>query len=381
MKHTSDDKMVGNSLALLLLLCSVWTFTRADHDVSCVFMTRCILPCRLQPGPETIIHWIHVSGGNAAVHSFYKDKDQFSRQNLRFKDRTSLFNNQIAKGNASLQLTSLQILDQGRYKCYTSTKPGVSKESFINVTVDAPVHKVNVVKEENVVTCSSEGIYPEPELTWSNLTQQHKPTVQQDYQLLYNISSSVTLTDTDDNLDYYSCSVTTHGGSSCKTTLFKTTYMNVSESENTVTCRAVNIKPLSHLTWTFNFSEIITKRHDDQYTVTQPWHQWVKDVSESGSLTLRDLSADQTGTYTCEVSGAQETFIYSTFLRIQTEHSPISTGNIAIAIVIPILVAICVTGVVLFVRHRRTRQNTDDVTIRETKGMELRPMMNGQNGS
>lgn len=42
----------------------------------------------------------------------------------------------------------------------------------------------------------------------------------------------------------------------------------------------------------------------------------MKDVSASGSLTLKDLSSAQDGTYTCELSDHKETFITNTFLKM-----------------------------------------------------------------
>lgn len=57
----------------------------------------------------------------------------------------------------------------------------------------APVREVNIQKKENIITCSSEGIYPKPKLTWStnppsNVTNKEElETVQQ----IYNIKSSL----------------------------------------------------------------------------------------------------------------------------------------------------------------------------------------------
>lgn len=69
------------------------------------------------------------------VHSYYHSEDQLSRQSERFKGRTSLFKDQISRGNASLQLTGVEVQDQGIYKCYTSTITG-KEESFIDVHVE-----------------------------------------------------------------------------------------------------------------------------------------------------------------------------------------------------------------------------------------------------
>ncbi|XP_067434967.1 uncharacterized protein [Thunnus thynnus] len=187
-----------------------------DEEVSCVFMESCILPCRFQAGDDVVIHWIQVTAGNTQVHSYYYNQDQLFHQNECFRDRTSLFNDQISRGNASLRLTGVEFQDQGRYKCYTSTITG-NKETFINLKVDAPVHKVNIQQVENKITCRSDRIYPEPELTWStnppsNMTLQNKAEVQQTEQQLYNIISSLILSDSAGDLTFI-CTVSTQTSS------------------------------------------------------------------------------------------------------------------------------------------------------------------------
>uniref|UniRef100_A0A3B4YXN3 Ig-like domain-containing protein n=1 Tax=Seriola lalandi dorsalis TaxID=1841481 RepID=A0A3B4YXN3_SERLL len=182
----------------------------ADSEVSCVVMESCILPCSFQGGTDVVIHWIQVTAGDLHVHSFYHNQDQLGHQDQRFRDRTSLFKEQISRGNASLQLTGVKVQDQGRYKCHTSVIRG-NKDSFINLKVDAPVDQVDLQQVENRITCSSEGIYPEPELTWStspppSLNLQHKTTKQKTEQLLYNIRSYLILSDSDLG---YSCTVST----------------------------------------------------------------------------------------------------------------------------------------------------------------------------
>ncbi|XP_023284265.1 V-set domain-containing T-cell activation inhibitor 1-like [Seriola lalandi dorsalis] len=124
---------------LLFFLSTLTPLTRGDSEVSCVSMESCILPCSFQNDTDVVIHWIQVSAGNSPVHSFYYNKDQLPHQDQRFRNRTSLFTDQISGGNASLQLTGLQVQDQGRYKCYTSTTKG-NMESFINLKVDGEKH-------------------------------------------------------------------------------------------------------------------------------------------------------------------------------------------------------------------------------------------------
>ncbi|XP_035772338.1 CD276 antigen-like [Neolamprologus brichardi] len=189
----------------------------ADTEVSCIFMERCMLPCSYG-GRDVVIHWHQVSAGDITVHSFYHNKDQLERQNQRFRGRTSLFNDQISTGNASLQLTKVEVQDEGRYKCYTSTDRG-NQESFINLKIDAPVKKVNIQRTENIITCSSDGIYPKPELTWSTSPSSKNITVQLTEQLLYNISGSLIVSDSETDLDY-SCTISTRRNRK-RATLFK----------------------------------------------------------------------------------------------------------------------------------------------------------------
>uniref|UniRef100_A0A3Q3A3T4 Immunoglobulin V-set domain-containing protein n=1 Tax=Kryptolebias marmoratus TaxID=37003 RepID=A0A3Q3A3T4_KRYMA len=66
------------------------------------------------------------------IHSYFDNQDQLGNQDQRFRGRTSLFKDQISRGNASLLLRGVKVQDEGRYKCYTSTIGG-NKESFINL--------------------------------------------------------------------------------------------------------------------------------------------------------------------------------------------------------------------------------------------------------
>uniref|UniRef100_A0A665X5U7 Ig-like domain-containing protein n=1 Tax=Echeneis naucrates TaxID=173247 RepID=A0A665X5U7_ECHNA len=183
--------------------------------VSCVFMESCILPCSFQVGTDVLIHWIHVTAEDVQTHSYYYNTDQLAHQHQHFKGRTSMFKDQISRGNASLQLAEVKIQDQGRYKCYTKT-------SIVPFT--APVERVKLEPVENKITCSSEMIYPEPELTWStsppsNMTADMKTEVQRTEELLYNISSSLILSDPNVN---YTCTVST-GSSRKRASWFKPT--------------------------------------------------------------------------------------------------------------------------------------------------------------
>ncbi|KAG7239531.1 hypothetical protein INR49_028822, partial [Caranx melampygus] len=282
-------------------------------------MESCILPCSFQGGKDVVVHWIQLTGGDLRVHSYYHNQDQLTPQDQSFRGRTSLFKDQISRGNTSLQLTGVKVQDQGIYKCFTSTMRG-NKDSFINLKVDAPVVKVDLWQVGNNITCSSERIYPEPQLTWStsppsNVTFKNQTKVQETEQLLYNISGSLILADTD---LIYSCNISTRSNWR-RVTLLKTASIDTSHTEATIPCStSVTFITGFSLTWRFNHSQIILTqtRADVPCTVSEEWRQQVKDVSESGSLMLQDLSSHHEGTYTCELSDAEETLITNTVLRI-----------------------------------------------------------------
>lgn len=86
-----------------------------------------------------------------------------------------------------------------------------------------------------------------------------------------------------------------------------------SHTETTIPCTSSNT-PLTGLVWRFNSqidSQIILNqtRAGVPYKVSKEWRQQVKGVSESGSLTLQDLSSNHEGIYTCELSDAEETYV------------------------------------------------------------------------
>ncbi|XP_053198795.1 NACHT, LRR and PYD domains-containing protein 1b allele 3-like [Scomber japonicus] len=118
----------------------LWSPGRGDDVVSCTYMESCILPCSFQGGDDAMILWTNATAQDTGetIHSYYSNTDQLALQDQRFKGRTSLFRDQISRGNASLHLTGVKVQDQGRYKCSTSSDSGI-KESFINlITVDDP---------------------------------------------------------------------------------------------------------------------------------------------------------------------------------------------------------------------------------------------------
>lgn len=64
------------------------------------------------------------------VHSFFHGRDQPQYQSRRYANRTSLFHQEMKKGNASLRLDRTTLEDTGEYTCSVSTMMGSQRKSF-----------------------------------------------------------------------------------------------------------------------------------------------------------------------------------------------------------------------------------------------------------
>ncbi|KAK1884956.1 HERV-H LTR-associating protein 2 [Dissostichus eleginoides] len=290
------------------VLTFLMTTNRADA-LDCLLEESCILPCSFQPGAEVIVHWIQLA--DSPAHSYYHDQDQLGHQKPRFSGRTSLFKNQISRGNASLLLSGVKVDDEGRYKCYTSTVDH-NKEIFIRLNVYAPVRKVELHQDGKNLTCSSEGIYPKPEISWST-----EPPSNQNLWEKIKVQQIVHRQ---------------HGQNKMTATLFKQTSLSGSSTETTMPCTSSKSPPTG-LIWRFNHN-----------------------------LTLKDLSTDHDGIYSCELRNAEGTYVTNTFLRI--EHSQaLSAGGIA-GIVVAVLVVLAAVLLVLYVKLPKEPKVTLEVPYR-----------------
>ncbi|XP_008395151.1 uncharacterized protein LOC103457022 isoform X2 [Poecilia reticulata] len=309
----------NSSVFLTFVFVLLTVQAKPETEIFCIFMQRCILPCSFQGGSDVYIHWFQLKPEQLPVHSYYNNMDQLGLQNQNFKNRTSLVQDQLSRGNASLLLTGVKVEDQSRYRCYCSTV-SVDENTILQLNVDAPVSDIRIHQDGNRITCSSEGIYPQPELTWSteppsNTALQNRTTVHQTEEKLYDISSSLTGPDGPDLT--YSCSIRTRRNQRRATLRQKSVI--VSSRQTYLSCSDSQVSG-SELLWMFNHNQVILSRSSQsRATVTEEWKRHVKNVSESGDLGLQDLSAEQDGIYTCELSNEEETFRTSIFLKVEDD--------------------------------------------------------------
>lgn len=164
-----------------------------------------ILPCTFPVDSSwdlrsTVITW---QRGLDVVHSFYYNQDQLERQNQRYVNRTSLFSQEIAQGNASLKLDKVTLQDAGVYTCSVSANAGSQKKSFgvkIAAFYSEPRLQFSLLTDGVNLLVTSDGGYPSPTLQWlmenSDITNQTQTHLMQDTHTgLYVVSSWINLTE------------------------------------------------------------------------------------------------------------------------------------------------------------------------------------------
>ncbi|XP_029028605.1 CD276 antigen-like isoform X1 [Betta splendens] len=90
----------------------------SDQAVRAVVGGDVILPCHMKPPFDVTtltVEWKTRNG--AVVHKFTNGGDNTDIQNDQFKGRTSLFHDEMHKGNISLKLTNVTLTDAGNYTC------------------------------------------------------------------------------------------------------------------------------------------------------------------------------------------------------------------------------------------------------------------------
>lgn len=93
-----------------------------------VVLLSCTFPVSGQWDPDSsVITWQrHLE----VVHSYFHSRDQPQYQSRRYANRTSLFHQEMKKGNASLRLDRTNLEDAGEYTCSVSTRLGSQRKSF-----------------------------------------------------------------------------------------------------------------------------------------------------------------------------------------------------------------------------------------------------------
>ncbi|XP_033831780.1 V-set domain-containing T-cell activation inhibitor 1-like [Periophthalmus magnuspinnatus] len=364
----------------LLFLIFFPVFSRSlseDTEVSCVLLESCVLPCSFDPGPDPVIHWAKdPDDKDTPVHIYYRGQTQHQHQHQIFKGRTSLFEEELSTGNASLLLSGVKVQDEGRYKCFTNTVTTDNKEIYVTLRVEAPVLQVSLQQQGQQLVCRSEGVYPKPSVSWSPPSSAAVTTVTSSESGVWSVHSSVSLPHCPPH--QYSCNVS-NSRSSWRSATYRRN-INISVSGVIMVPCTKPTAPVKSLIWRFNH-RIILSRSGPEPVYTESWTQFVDEITESNSLVLKGLTKDQLGLFSCELSTEQEQFIIHTEVTETDEHSGLL---IVAAAVIGVLLVLTFTFVVLYCgffqgepasirRIRNEQQHHQDVPQEEMKMMEEPP--------
>ncbi|XP_067380061.1 butyrophilin subfamily 3 member A2-like isoform X2 [Channa argus] len=162
-----------------------------------------ILPCHLEPAVDigtNMLEWTRSDLNPRYVYVWYAGQDYVNMKNPSYKGRTSLFTDELKRGNISLKLSNVTPADEGKYRCYI---PDRNEESVIELVVGAvslpgiSLAGLDKSSSEVVLQCESKGWYPEPEVLWldveGNVLSAGPTETVRGPDDLYTVSSSVTV--------------------------------------------------------------------------------------------------------------------------------------------------------------------------------------------
>ncbi|XP_038558288.1 putative selection and upkeep of intraepithelial T-cells protein 1 homolog [Micropterus salmoides] len=109
-----------------------------------------------------------------------------------------MFEDELSKGNVSLQIFNVEISDAGKYSCFLRSLQKEASIQLIVGAVSSPIIQVVSDNSDSVVfQCESEGWYPEPEVFWldgeGNLLSAGPTETVRGPDDLYTVSSRVTV--------------------------------------------------------------------------------------------------------------------------------------------------------------------------------------------
>ncbi|KAF4075629.1 hypothetical protein AMELA_G00221020 [Ameiurus melas] len=369
-----------------VLLWSIPLTTGGDTTVTCVFTADCLLPC--QSPYHNTVKWYKVGKENA-VYTFDNNEDHLEHQDVDFKGRTSLFADQIPRGNASLLLRSIRTVDEGTYLCYTSAGSEALKE-IVRLDVKAPIKRVDIKYPNGEITCNTSDVYPEPIISWydnhHNLQTNFTTETQKDEQGLFSLTSTLTYEEdeeSDTNRDVFvTCSISFEDKSQNYTTSLK-----LAKEVDIYSGQDANIQcPVSRgdagdytITLRFGESSIILSQLAN---ISEQLAGIDVRLARHGDVTLHNLDMyKHTGTYTCEMFTAQST----TQVVLTSVHiiSDIHNFGIAEAFGASLTITVIVSLVIYcFCRlyKKRTREDSRENRVIEEVEEELEPL-SGENPS
>ncbi|KAL0983767.1 hypothetical protein UPYG_G00132500 [Umbra pygmaea] len=170
-----------------------------------------ILPCYLKPNisaENMTVDWRNLHFIDDLVYRYQNGKMIVEEDQIpSYRGRTSLFKEELRRGNTSLKLTRVQGSDHGAYECFIESN-GWYDDAKIQVFVKAvgsrPVVSIEGHRDGGMgLLCESEGWHPEPELVWLDSKgvslSDGRPETQRELNGFYTVKQQVIVQETDTN--------------------------------------------------------------------------------------------------------------------------------------------------------------------------------------
>ncbi|KAK6467661.1 hypothetical protein HHUSO_G34662 [Huso huso] len=122
---------------LLILVVGIGSSARVEvqvpSSVNCAVGQDCVLSCTFNftsDMKDLAVTWTLVKKKEYTIHSYYDNMDQLDHQLPQYVSRTSLFDSELQRGNASLLLRRVREEDAGEYRCRINSRLryGISSE-------------------------------------------------------------------------------------------------------------------------------------------------------------------------------------------------------------------------------------------------------------
>ncbi|XP_047669575.1 butyrophilin subfamily 1 member A1-like isoform X12 [Tachysurus fulvidraco] len=133
-----------------------------------------VLPCFIKPNTSAVdmtVEWMRIDEVASLVHLYRDHEVRNEGQAQSYRGRTSLYKEELQKGNTSLKLSALRVSDEGKYKCLVEDK-SLYDDITVKVIVEAQGSHPVIMMESydnsggiNLV-CESRGWKPEPDVLW-----------------------------------------------------------------------------------------------------------------------------------------------------------------------------------------------------------------------
>ncbi|KAJ8007907.1 hypothetical protein DPEC_G00099050 [Dallia pectoralis] len=177
-----------------------------------------ILPCYLKPNfsvENMRVDWLNLDSDfkDERVYRYENGKIIHENKIPSYRGRTSLFTEELWRGNTSLKLTRVQGSDEGRYECFIRSKDcydDITIQVLVKAVGSRPVVSIEGHREGGMgLVCQSEGWHPKPDLVWLDSKgvslSAGPPETHRDLKGFYTVKQHVIVQETDTNL--FTCRV------------------------------------------------------------------------------------------------------------------------------------------------------------------------------